>query len=217
MNKKQLLTALLLSFNLINITYAEPSEQETIDYIEAKAETCGSDLSDADDLVESYKRKGKLIGYIDSDTKLKIQGKSMVVKEDKLYNINKIMHKYTDSDKMYHGRNDLGNLMQYYNKQLYNSRALLENLDPNISVKGKVLTVKCSANNCFSNKKQELIVLHKPYSVFQKKLESFDEIEWESEKSNHQNYTFCSAETTKKIAKSLSYLIKLNGGKAELF
>lgn len=40
MNKKQLLTALLLSFSFMNVSYAEPSEQETIDFIREKFSIC---------------------------------------------------------------------------------------------------------------------------------------------------------------------------------
>lgn len=48
--KKQLLTAVLLSFGFINMVYAGPSEQETINFIEQKIADCGDfwKISDSD-------------------------------------------------------------------------------------------------------------------------------------------------------------------------
>ncbi|SMN12532.1 hypothetical protein SPBRAN_1491 [uncultured Candidatus Thioglobus sp.] len=193
MNKKQLLTTLLLSFSFMNVSYAEPSEQETIDYIEAKSSSCeDSTFNDKDE-------HGAIVLAI--QTSMKINNKMLVV------------HELTD-----------GLWARYTGVRSLSSResenrswAMLQDLSSDISIKnGSTISLMCNSVNCFQTKNRHR-TKWLDHEESTRPLGEWGEWEEESSSNSKQFYTFCDAEGAQKIAKALSHLIKLNGGKTELF
>ncbi len=204
--KKQL-TIILLIFGFANATYAEPSEQETIKYLEGKVAGCGkwatAGIPDKSDTKSQH-----LLYPKEKITSMKINNKILIVNE------------ITEGHFENTTNPEAG--WFFHKKREYHSQAMLKNLDPNIKIENQTIIVSCNSGSCFQakerDKRKEGENKEDGYGEqFLPWKKDWSKWELQDKSSFKQYYTFCSDEGAKKIAKALSHLIKLNGGKAELF
>lgn len=210
--KKQLLIALLM-LGFINTVYAKPNIQETIDYINVRAKLCQSY-----DRVEELEFGRQEDVRYRGDTVLEVNDRELTVKSD------------DRRDAKSNDRRDAGSAARRVTR---NTQVLLKDLSPNVTTYGNTLYISCggSANACISTNsktmsdwgvsasdailfKTSVRIANTSSSYFKQQFDKY--AEQEGEKIAKDEYRLCrNTKKVKKIAKALSHLIKLSGGKEE--